>query len=75
MGTLQVILGFAITHIRVLLDDGYDNQESVMYWKFTDIKEWCQLKSKIPTSCGGVSNGDRKVDFLQELAWWVTVLS
>ena len=36
-GTLQGILGFTSTHVWVLVDDGYDIQESVLYWKFTDI--------------------------------------
>ena len=74
-GTLQVILGFTSTQVRVLVDDGYDIQESVIYWEFTDIKEWCQIKSKIPASRGGVSYGDRKIKCLQELAWWVTYLT
>ena len=38
MGKLQGILGFTSTQVRVLVDDGYDSQESVIYWKFTDIK-------------------------------------
>ena len=57
------------------MDDGYDSQESVLYWEFIDIKGWCQLKSKIPASRGGVSYGDRKIKFLQALAWWVTDLT
>ena len=60
-GTLQVILGFTRTQIRFLVDNGYDIQESVLYWKFTDIKEWCQIKYKIPASRGGVSYGYRKI--------------
>ena len=35
-GTLQGIIGFTITQVRVLVDDGYDSQELVLYWKFTD---------------------------------------
>ena len=30
-GTLQGILGFASTKVRVLLEDRYDSQESVIY--------------------------------------------
>ena len=37
-GTLQGILGFNITQVQVLVDDGYDRQESVLYWKSTDIE-------------------------------------
>ena len=60
-GTLQGILGFTNTQVQVLVDDGYDRQESVLYCKFTDIKEWCQLKSKIPASHNGVYYGGRKI--------------
>ena len=74
-GTLQGILGFTITQVWFLMDDGYDSQESVLYGKFTDIQEWCQLKSNIPASRGGVSDGYRKIKFLQALAWWVTDLT
>ena len=74
-GTLQCILGFTITQVRVLVDNGYDSQESALYWKLTDIKEWCQLKSKILVISGGVSYGDRNMKLLQELALWVTYLT
>ena len=37
-GTLQGILGFTITQVWVLVDDGYNSQESVLYWKLTYIK-------------------------------------
>ena len=40
-GTLQGILGFTSTKVRVLVDNGYDIQESVFYWKFTYIKDLC----------------------------------
>ena len=49
-GTLQGILGFTSTQVRVLVYDGYDSQDLILYWKFTDIKEWCHLKSKIPAT-------------------------
>ena len=53
------------------MDDGYASQYSVLYWKFTDIKECYQLKARIPASCSKVSYGDRKIKCLQELAWWL----
>ena len=71
-GTLQGILGFTSTQVRFLVDNGYYSQESVIYWKFTDIKEWFHPKSKIPASCGGVSYGYRKIKCLRSMAWWVT---
>ena len=74
-GTLQGILGFTITQVRVFVGNGYDSQESVIYWKIIDIKEWCQLKSNISTSHGGMSYGERKIKCLQALAWWLTDLA
>ena len=73
--TLQGILGFTSTQVWVLVDNGYDSQESVIYWKFTDIKDWCQLKAKIPASRSGVYYGDRKIKWLQALDWCVTYLT
>ena len=52
------------------VDDKYDSQESVLYWRFTYIKEWCQLKANIPARRGGVYYGYRKINCLQSLAWW-----
>ena len=40
-GTLQGIFGFTSTQVRVLVDNGFNSQDSVLYWKFTDTKEWC----------------------------------
>ena len=37
-GTLQGILGFTSTQVQVLVGDGYDSQESIIYWKFKYIK-------------------------------------
>ena len=73
-GRLQGILGFTITQVQVLVDDGYDSQELVLYWKLADIKDWCQLKSKIPKSYGEVYYGNKKIKGLQALAWCVTYL-
>ena len=69
--TLQDILGFTINQVWVLVDDIYDSQESVLYWEFTDIKEWCQLKSRILASHGGLFYGYRNIKCLQALAWLV----
>ena len=74
-GTLQDILGFANTQVWILADNGYGSQELVLYWIFTNIKEWRQLKYKTPESHSGVSYVDRKIKWLQALAWWVTDLT
>ena len=38
MGILHGILGFTSSQVRVLVDGGYDSQESVIYCKIADIK-------------------------------------
>ena len=38
-GTLKGILGFASTQVWFLVNNGYNSQCSVLYWKLTDIKE------------------------------------
>ena len=37
MGTLQGILVFTSNQVRVLVDDGYNSQDSDIYWKFIDL--------------------------------------
>ena len=74
-GTLWGIIGFTSTQVRVLVDDVYDSQDYVLYWEFTYIKEWCQIKAKIHVICSGVSYGDRKINCLQAQAWWMTYLT
>ena len=36
-GTLRVTIFFVTAQVRVLEEDGYDTQEVVLYWKFTEI--------------------------------------
>ena len=74
-GTLQDILGFTNTQVRVLVDYGYGSQEPGQYCKFTDIQEWCELKAKIHTSLSGISYVYSKIKCLQVLSWWVTDLT
>ena len=74
-GTLQGIINFTNTQVKVLVDSGYDIQYLVLYWKFTDIKDWYQLKSMIPANSGGIYDGDRKIKGLQALDCWVTNLT
>ena len=73
--THKDILGFANIHVWVLVDCGYDSQESFLYWRFTDTKEWCQLKSNIPAIHSGVYYGYRKINCLEALAWWMADLT
>ena len=75
MGTLQGILGVTTSHIQVLVEDGYDTQESVLYWKFIDINEWWHLRYKIDVICSSISFRDRKIKCLQALAWWLMNLT
>ena len=71
---LQNTLSFTTDQVRILSEEVYDTQYVVLYWQFSEIKEWRQSKANIPVSCGGIYFGARKVKCLQELAWWVTDL-
>ena len=33
--------------VRVLVDDVFYKEDALLYWKFTNILEWCRLKSNI----------------------------
>ena len=74
-GKLQGVIGFTVTQVWVLVDDGYDSQKLVLYFIFAYVKDWCQLKSRISASCSGVSYGDRNIKCLQALDLWVTYLT
>ena len=69
--TLQVTLDFTTAQIKALVKEEYFKQDAVLYWKFRDIKEWFQLKSKIPVRRSGTFSRDGTIKCLQELAWWV----
>ena len=73
--TLQETLGFTTSQVHILDEDGYYTQYLVLYWNFTEIREWCQLKYNIPESRGGISFVDRNIKCPQELAWWVMDLT
>ena len=61
---LQGTLEFNTSHIKVPAEDVNDTQDAVLYWKFTEIKEFCQLKANIPANPGGIYFGDRKIKCL-----------
>ena len=64
-GTHHNIIGITNIQVSVLVENRYDSQESVLYWKLKNIKEWFQLKAKTPASRGGVSYVDRNINCLQ----------
>ena len=65
-------LGFLESHIKVLVDEGYDCISTLSYWKYGHIRSWCELKAKVNLNRGGITFGDRKIKSLQVLYWWVT---
>ena len=60
--------------MRVLAEYRYGARETVLYWKFSDIKQWCDLKSKTTMSHGCISFGDINIKCLKVIAWWLTDL-
>ena len=51
---LQDTLGFTTSEDWILAEDGYETQVTVLYWKFTKIRYWFQLKFRIPVIHGGI---------------------
>ena len=51
---LQDTLGFTTSEDRILAEDGCETQVTVLYWKFTKIRYWFQLKFRIPVIHGGI---------------------
>ena len=45
MRKLQGNLGFSTTQVRIMEEDGYEKQDTVLYCKFTERRYWCQLKA------------------------------
>ena len=72
MRTLQGTLGFTTAQVQSLAEDRYDTQGILLYWKFIEIREFCQLKYNIPVISSCIAFRDRKIKFLHALAWWVT---
>ena len=71
----QSTLGFSNAQAQILAEGRYDTTDRVIYWKVSDIQSWCQLKTNIPMSHGGLSFGEREIKCLQPIAWWVTDLT
>ena len=71
----QGTLRFSTDQVWVLVKDGYDTQNTVLYWNFTDIIEWCKLKANIPVIRVGIYFGDNKINYLKELTWWGAYLT
>ena len=58
-----------------LILDGYDNAESVIRFKFDDVKKWYNKKSIITDDQCGCSYGDMRIKCPQGIVFWITDLS
>ena len=52
------------------MEDIYDTNNIVLYWKSSDIRYWCQSKENVPVIIDGLSFADRKIKCLQSLYFW-----
>ena len=75
LNTITNILGLTVKQGEMLSDDGYDTISTIIHCNYSDICEWCTTNSKLTTTRGGYSYGDRKIKCLQALAWWATNLT
>ena len=57
------------------MEDGYVTTDISLYWNFSDIRDWCQLKAMIAVGRGGLSFGERKIKCIQALDWWIIYLT
>ena len=71
MGALLETIGFYARHMQVLVDDGYDAVDTVLYCRLNGIHGWCELKVKMPESQGGLTSNENKIKCLRALSWWV----
>ena len=75
LNTITNVLVLSFNQHEVLSDDRYDTISAIIHWKYDNIREWCTTKSKLTTTRGGDSYGDRKIKCLQALSWWATDLT
>ena len=69
---LTGVMGFTDRQRTALISEGYDTARSLIHWKYNEIRDWCETKSKLSTQRGGENYGDRRIRNLQALAWWCT---
>ena len=67
MGALLETIGFYARHMQVLVDDGYDAVDTVLYCRLNGIHGWCELKVKMPESQGGLTSNENKIKCLRAL--------
>ena len=73
--SFEKVCNFTQAQYGTLILDGYDNTESVIHWKFDDIRKWANNKAKLTAIQGGCSYGDRRIKCLQGLVYWITYLT
>ena len=73
--TLQDIIGFYIQQVQLIAEDGYDDRDTMLYWKLSDIRECCELKSNIPVIHVELLLGDTNIKCLQALSCWAKDLT
>lgn len=57
----------SLTHTQT-----YKSIDSVIKWKHDDIRNWIADKSKLISTRGGCTFGDRTtIKYLQGLVWWI----
>ena len=57
------------SQMTTLVEDGYDTARNIVHCDFKSIRSWCEAKSKMPVNRGGCTYGDRKIKYIQALAY------
>ena len=49
--------------------------DTIIYWKYNEIHELCNTKSKLSRTTGESPYGDRKIKYIKSLTWCATNLT
>ena len=67
---LEQILNYSRSQINTLINDGFESALDVIGWKYKEVKDWCEAKTKLAQNRGGCIYGEVRVRNLQGLVWW-----
>ena len=74
VSAIKQVFNFTRDQSGTLILDGYDNAQSVIHWKFDNVRNWDIDKAKLAATRGRCSYGDMRIKCLQGLICWITYM-
>ena len=71
---MKEVCNFTPAQSAILILEGYNNTESVIHWKFEDVRKWNIDKAKLTATRCVCSYVDRRIKCLQCLVYWIMYL-